>query len=186
MKKLPICLLGCTLAGVMGLANAQTMKPGLWEITSKNTGRTPEMGNGLAEAQKRMESMPAEQRKMMQEMMAKKGITMGQPGGAMSIKLCMTQEMIDRNEVGTQQGSCTRTSSQRSGNTLKFKVECSNPPSSSEGQITFVSADAYTSSIQVNSSIEGKPRAMTMESSGKFLSTDCGNIKPVAVPKKQP
>ena len=184
MKKLHICLLGCAISGVMGVACAQTMKPGLWEITSKNTGRSPEMEKGMAEAQKSMESMPAEQRKMMQDMMAKKGITMGKPGGAMSIKLCMTQEMIDRNEVGAQQGNCSRTSSQRSGNTLKFKVECSNPPSSSEGQITFVSADAYTSSMQINSSIEGKPRTMTMESSGKFLSTDCGSIKPIAMPKK--
>jgi hypothetical protein len=186
MKKLHRCLLGCAITSVLGLASAQTMKPGLWEITSKNTGGSPEITKGMAEAQKSLESMPAEQRKMMEDMMAKKGITMGKPGSGMSasMKMCMTKDMIDRNELGAQQGNCTRTSSQRSANTLKFKVECSNPPSSGEGQVTFVSADAYTSSMRINTTVEGKAQTMTMETSGKFLGADCGSIKPLAVPKK--
>ncbi|WP_371816986.1 hypothetical protein [Rhodoferax sp. AJA081-3] len=61
--------------------------------------------------------MPPDQRKMMQDMMAKQGIQMGASGGTgMSIKMCMTQEMIDRNEVTSRQADphqsdCTHTHS---------------------------------------------------------------------------
>ncbi|MEL0583184.1 DUF3617 family protein, partial [Neisseria gonorrhoeae] len=61
---------------------------------------------------------------------------------------------------------------------------CTQPPSSGEGTVTFVSPEAYTMKMTMKSMMQGKPETMTMDGGGKWLSADCGNIKPLAVPKK--
>jgi len=49
-----------------------------------------------------MAGMPPEQRKQMQDMLAKQGMGQGGAGG-MSMKICMTREMVERNEMPSQQ-----------------------------------------------------------------------------------
>lgn len=166
-------------------ANAQTMKPGLWEITSQMQGGSGEMAKAMAEAQKEMANMPPEQRKMMQDMMAKQGIQMGTAGGAgMSIKVCMTQEMVARNEVATQKSDCTNNYSPRSGNSMKFSFQCPNPPSKGEGVVTFNGSDAYSVKMTNSTVVNGKPEKIDMQSSGKWLAADCGSIKPLTPPAR--
>ena len=48
-------------------AHAQTVKPGLWEMTNKMQSGSGEMEKAMAEAQKAMADLPPEQRKMMQD-----------------------------------------------------------------------------------------------------------------------
>ena len=102
----------------------------------------------------------------------------------MTLKICMTKEMAERDEVPAGQGDCTSTKSPRVGNTLKFSVVCTKPPSSGDGQITFNGPDAYAMKMTLNTSVKGQPQKMNMESSGKFLGADCGTVKPIALPKK--
>lgn len=178
------------IAGLLALAgtasvSAQNMKPGLWEIATQMQG-SGQMGEAMAQAQKEMAAMPPEQRKMMQDMMAKQGVQMGGPaaGGGMSVKVCMTQEMVDRNEVGRQQPGCTHSYGQRSGSSMKFSYVCTQPPSSGEGQVTFTSPEAYSMKMSSTSTVRGKPEKMDMQSSGRWLGSDCGTVKPLAMPKK--
>ena len=169
-------------------ANAQTMKPGLWEITSQMQGGSGEMASAMAKAQKEMANMPPEQRKMMQDMMAKQGIQMGTAGGAgMSIKVCMTQEMITRNEVATHnthKSDCTNNYSPRSGNSMQFSFQCPNPPSKGEGVVTFNGSDAYRVKMTNSTVVNGKPEKIDMQSSGRWLASDCGTIKPLTPPAR--
>ena len=159
-------------------ASAQNLKPGLWEVTQKMQAGG-ETEKSMTQMQQQMASMPPEQRKMMEEMMAKQGMKMGAGGpGGMSAKTCMTKEMVERNEVPAQQGDCKTTSQARSGNTMKFAFTCANPPSSGEGQVTYVSPEAYTSRVTVNRTMKGKSEKMTVEGSGKWLGADCGSVKP--------
>lgn len=179
------------LATSAGYAGAQTMKPGLWEITTQmQGGGSGEMADAMAKAQKQMESMPPEQRKMVQDMMAKRGIQMGaNGGGGMSIKVCMTQEMVDRNQVASHQASnsqhdCTHTNSPRSGNTMQFSFVCTKPPSSGEGRVTFSSPEAYSMKMTSSSTVHGQPTKMDMQTDGRWLGGDCGTVKPFEMPKK--
>jgi len=119
MRKLPFSqYLGISLAGIVcfGLiatpAAAQTMKPGLWEITNK-MGGSGESGAKMAAAmeqmQKQMASMSPEQRKQMKKMMAQQGVNMapGAAAGGMAVRVCITKEMAARNETPAQtQGDC--------------------------------------------------------------------------------
>ncbi|MES2582845.1 MAG: DUF3617 domain-containing protein [Pseudomonadota bacterium] len=188
--KFQIGIAACVLGLSAGYAHAQTMKPGLWEITTQMQGGSGEMADAMAKMQKEMESMPHDQRKMMQDMMAKQGVQMGAGGGTgLSIKMCMTQEMIDRNEVTSRQADqhksdCTHTNSPRSGNSMKFSFVCTKPPSSGEGQVTFTSADAYSMKMTTTSMARGKPEKMDMQTNGRWLGSDCGTVKPFPVPKK--
>lgn len=182
--KLPYVLITTLLACSASAYSADTIKPGLWEMTSQMQGGG-EAANAMANMQKEMAAMPPEQRKMVQDMMAKQGMQMGSTaGGAMAVKLCMTQEMIDRNEVAPQDGDCTHTNSTRSGKTMKFSFVCTKPPSSGEGEVTFTSPEAYTSRVVVKTMRRGKPETMDMRNSGRWLGKDCGNIKPMVLPPK--
>lgn len=186
--KLQIAVAAYLLVGSAGLAGAQTIKPGLWEFTSQMQDSSGKMAAAMAQAQKQMENMPPDQRKMVQDMMAKQGVQFGANAGGMAVKMCMTQDMIDRNAMANPQtndsrSGCTHTNSPRSGNSMKFSFVCTQPPSSGEGQITFTSAEAYSMKMSTTSLVQGKPEKIDMQSNGRWLGNDCGAIKPIALPK---
>ena len=164
-------------------AHAQNLQPGLWEISSTMKSSSGEMEKAMADMQKQMAAMSPEQRKMMQDMMAKQGVAMG-GGGNMALKVCMTKEMVERNEIASMEGDCKSSYSPRSGNSMKMTFVCTQPASSGEGQVTFSSAQAYTTQMRVNTNRNGKNETITMDGQGKWLSGECGAIKPVAGPKK--
>ena len=94
-----------------------------------------------------------------------------------------------RNQVASHQSSnnqndCTHTNSPRSGNTMQFAFTCTKPPSSGEGQFTFTSSEAYSMKMTTTSMARGKPEKMDMQTSGRWLGGDCGNVKPIELPKK--
>jgi hypothetical protein len=180
MKKrhLAVVLFGATAS----LAFAQShMKPGLWEISNKMQTGSGQMEDRMAQMQQQMANMPPDQRKMVEQMMAQRGMSMsGGRAGGMTIKVCMTKEMVERNEVPTQQrGDCKSTRQQVSGNTMKIAFSCTNPPSSGEGEVSFGSPESYSMKMLVNTMVQGKPEKVNMEGSGRWLGADCGDIKPL-------
>lgn len=183
--KLPFVVAALLMAVSAVHAEAQNTKPGLWEFTTQMQGGSGKTADAMAQAQKQMESMPPEQRKMIQDMMAKRGLKMGTGGGGgMSVKMCLTQQMIERNEVSSPRDGCTHTSSPRIGNIMKFSFVCTKPPSSGKGEVTFTSPEAYTMKMVSTTTVHGSPETMEMQSSGHWLGSDCGNIRPIALPKK--
>ena len=180
MKKTLRLAIAAAAACAAFAASAQSnLKPGLWEMQHK-MGGNPEMERAMEEARKQMASMPPEQRKQMEAMMAKQGVQMG-PGGN-SVRMCLTKEQLERNEIPANQGDCKTTQQSRSGNTMKMAFTCSNPPSRGETQVTFSSPEAYSMKTTATSTVNGKPETVTMEGSGKWLGADCGSVKPMAAP----
>jgi hypothetical protein len=165
-------------------AAAQSLKPGLWEMQQK-VGGNPQMDQAMAEMQKQLAAMSPEQRKQMEGMMAGRGVQVGPgAGGAMAVKVCMTKEMAERNEVPASQGDCKTTQQSRSGNTIKMAFACTKPPSSGESQVTLVSNEAFQSRTTVTSTEAGKPQKTTIEGTGKWVGADCGTVKPMQPPRK--
>ena len=158
-------------------ASAQNLKPGLWEVRHKLQGN-PEMERQLEEARKQMAAMPPEQRRQMEAMMAGRGVQMGV--GGHSVRMCLTREMVERNEIPAQQGDCRMTNQQRTGNTLKVSFTCTNPPSSGESRMTINSPESYAMKTTASSSIDGRVETMSVEGSGKWVGADCGSLKPPA------
>ncbi|WP_298931070.1 DUF3617 domain-containing protein [uncultured Ramlibacter sp.] len=162
-------------------AAAQNLKPGLWELSNKMQSSNPQMEQAMTQMKQQMASMSPAQRKQMEEMLAKQGMQMGSAGpGAMSVKVCMTKEMLERNGVpAQQQGSCKTTAHPRVGNTQKISFSCTDPQASGEGLYTFTSPEAYSGRTVMTSTRQGKAETITMDGAGKWLSADCGAIQPV-------
>lgn len=158
--------------------HAQSIKPGLWEHAFTIKSASGQMEGAMAEMQKQMAALPPDQRKMMEQMMAQQGVGMGPKG--QSVKICITPEEAARQEVPAAEGNCTQKVTQRSGNTIKVSFSCGAPhPSSGEGEISFQSPSAYTGKTTVTTTVQGKPERMDMTTTGKWLSADCGAVKPV-------
>jgi hypothetical protein len=167
-------------------AQAQTLKPGLWEVSNKMQSASGEMEKGMADMQAQMAAMTPEQRKMMQDMMARQGVAIGSGGpGAMVVKVCMTKEMIEHNEVARGgEGDCKTSHAPRVGNQMKYSFTCTNPPSSGEGQVTFLGPEAYQTKMVMNTMHKGRSEKVNMDGQGKWLAGDCGAVKPMAAAKK--
>ena len=178
MRSCKPLLVMLALMGLSACAQAQKMAPGLWEM-SMNLNSNAEQQAALAQAQAQMAKLPPEQRKMMQDMMAKQGVSIGAGGTANGIRYCLGKEQAERGEPPQDKdGRCKRDSLERSGATTRFKFSCSNPPSSGSGEFTLVSDKAYTMKMVVEQSGQGRPQRMEMQQQGKWLGADCGNLKP--------
>ena len=179
MKKALLSVCFAVTACAAFSASAQNLKPGLWEVQHTMKGN-PEMERQMEEARKQMAAMPPEQRKQMEAMMASRGVQMGGGGQGM----CLTKEMVERNEIPAQQGDCKMSNQQRTGNTLKVNFICTNPPSSGESQMTINSPESYAMKTTATSSIDGRVEKMSVEGTGKWVAADCGGLKPMGPAKK--
>ena len=167
----------CCLA-LGAAAQAQSLKPGLWEhgfAMKTSSGRAEK---GMAEMQAQMAKLPPDQRKMMEQMMAQHGVGVGPKGN--TVKICLTPEQAKNVDVQVADGDCKQTVTQRGGGIFKFNFVCAGPPPSrGEGEMTLKGDTAYTGKATVDTTSEGKPERVNMDLSGKWVSSDCGNIKPV-------
>ena len=111
------------------------MKPGLWEINNKMQSSNGQLEQAMTMVHEHMAKMSPEQRKSMEEMMAKQGMQMPTvgAGGSMAVKMCMTREMVGGNEIPIQNaGNCTHKRAPVVGNTMKVSFSCSQPNASGE------------------------------------------------------
>ncbi|HEX8614767.1 MAG TPA: DUF3617 domain-containing protein [Telluria sp.] len=176
----------CAAAFCISPAFSQTMKPGLWESTSKTTSQNPQIAQAMAMMQKQLASMTPEQRKAMGQMAGQSGAPQFDMNadGSLTIKMCITQKMIDDaggNFLGPQDGNCTHKKSPLAGGTQSFSYACTKPQASGEGKVSFQGGTAYTSTMTMTSSVTGQQDTMVMEGKGKWLSANCGGIKPIDV-----
>jgi len=177
-----INLICCALMSMPVVAQT-TMRPGLWEVTSKVAG-SGEMGAKMAAAQAQMQkqiaAMPPEQRKQMEKMLAEHGMSLSPGAGdGMTVRMCVTKEMAERKDVPMHHAGDCRTDYVRStGNTTRFAYTCSKPPSNGEGEIVLLNPESYTMKMNIASQVQGKSQPMTVEAQGKWLATECGSLKP--------
>ncbi|RZL33975.1 MAG: DUF3617 domain-containing protein [Rubrivivax sp.] len=175
------------LAGLAGLSplssHAQTMKPGLWEFK-----QTPQLDPArqaqLAQAQKAMDSMPPERRQMIEQLMAKNGVSVNMAGGVITVKACITKEQAERNQLpAPQQGNCTQ-ESKRSGNVIQTHFACTNPSSEGDATVALRGNDSFTNDVTVRSQREGRTETVKVNGEGRWLGADCGDVQPAKSPAK--
>lgn len=171
------------LLAAAGSAQAQKMKPGLWEHSTAIKGGGGEMAGAMAGMQEQMARMKPEERQMMEQMMAQRGMSMPAAGGGgpgTSIRLCITADQAARDEVPMGERQCKRTRMTRSGNTVRFAFTCEGEHATSgEGEVTFVSATEQRGNVKVTTTrAKGPPETMEVQTSAKWLGADCGSVQP--------
>lgn len=185
MKRLALIFL--TVISLPALS--QSMRPGLWEVDSKISSKNPQMAAQMAQLRKQLASMPPEQRKMMEQMLAKQGgasmPTMTDDG--MRVKICMSKEMVAQNQVPVQQtGNCKQQQTPMGSNAIKISFVCTNPASSGEGTVQFEGETGYTMNMNLTAAPQGKPETTTVQADGRWLGADCGAVKPQAPAAPKP
>lgn len=179
----PIALALLTAAALLpSSALAQRLAPGLWELQSTMKSEDSRVQESIARMQKELAAMPPEQRKMMQDMMARQGIGIDPAKGMQAMRMCFTKEQVERDELPLDQsGNCRFERHQRSGASIRFAFSCSNPKSSGEGEFTQQGDKAFTSRMTSQAAgKDGKPMRTEMQQQGRWLGADCGGLKPNA------
>lgn len=177
MRKTTLCLLLLSFCSLpAGALAAGMMKPGLWEMNMKS------------DAMKNMPKMSPEQI----EMMRKKGVNMPEmKDGGMVTKVCISKEMAERDaapDMHPAQTGCQAKNYQRSGNGYSLDLVCDGPNMKGTGTVkgSFANAESFSSSYAFKGTAHGRPVDQKQDSSGKWLSADCGSVKPVdAMMKKK-
>ncbi|MDP2417117.1 MAG: DUF3617 domain-containing protein [Hydrogenophaga sp.] len=165
------------LVALSPLSHAQSQKPGLWEHSSTVHAHGGQMSQQMAEMKKQMAGLPPEQRKAMEQMM---GLSVASDGPTISVKHCITPEEAAKAWLPSHDEECKYTITQRTASSVKAKFVCSDEgKSSGEGVVHFKGDNAYSGKFNVNTLVDGKPERMEMTQTGKWLSAQCGNVKPV-------
>lgn len=169
-----LALMGCIVLP----AYAQSSKPGLWELSNTIKTGSGQMEQQMAQMQRQMASLPAEQRKMMEQMLAQQGMSLG-AGGATSHRYCLSPEEAARSDIPSHDEACKYKVLSRTANKLRMSFVCTDEgKTKGEGEVTFTSPTAYTGKYTMETRIDGKPERMEMTQAGKWLSADCGNLRP--------
>lgn len=167
-------------------ADTPPMKAGLWEFTQgerKLDGQPmPDVSSQMAE---QLKNMPPAIRQKIEAQMKANGVQMGGAGGNTAYRMCISADMLSKNMWQKNDGNCTSESMSHSGNTWRWKVKCTEPQGEGEGSSTFSGSDSFTTKMHMTMLQEGKKQTMDMSSSAKWLSTDCGGIKPLGMPAKK-
>lgn len=161
-------------------AQAQNMKPGLWEVRQQPQ-LDPKRQAQMEKAQQQMAAMPAEQRKMMEEMMAKRGVSMDfGGGGVITVKMCVSEEQAKRNEPPVAgRANCTH-DVQRSGDQIHTRFSCTNPVSEGTSDVTLrPGGDGFTAKTHISHTRDGKTDSVDATSEARWLGADCGGLKPM-------
>ena len=170
-------LLACTFALP---APAQNMKAGLWEVSSKSQTGDGQMELAMAELKRQMDSMPPEQRAIVQNMMAKQGASIDASGTGLTAKVCVTKEMAAQQQPPLQiKGDCKATQTKSSANAIAVQFTCTNPAMKGDASVSFTGDSSFNMSSKFVTTFAGKDQTMSTESRGKWLASDCGNIQPV-------
>lgn len=166
-----------------GAVQAQVaMKPGLWETRMvRMTVDGKDMLSQMSAAQEQMRQslakMPPEQRKKMEAMMA------GQGGDMMTQRICISPEMAAKDgAMAPPRAECGPPKITKSGNRSTFEMACKQE---NGGQVVS-KGETQLNGDQMNAKMEavateprGARRVTQTETQMKFVSSDCGNIKPV-------
>jgi Protein of unknown function (DUF3617) len=161
-------------------ATAASIKPGLWEMTSKVPSADPAAMQAMAQAQQQMASLPPEQRRAIEQALAKQGVTLSlAEGGGVKVKFCITPEQAANPTMPHgQPGDCSSTRTKIPGG-LAVQFTCKNPASKGNGQVIFDGDTGFSMRMAVDSTVAGKAQHMTSEGTGRWLASECGTVQPV-------
>lgn len=187
---------------MFGLASANSVavqinvKPGLWEHTMKLDEKSvaavqkehqQDIQQGIAEMKKRFAEMPPEQRAQLESILKAQGNSVDLdslaniPVGKEPVvsKECITQAQIDEGVLSSTKGNCKTQATQVSSGVFKIVSECKENglPHHDEVLVTVQNPKSYTGKASFASEKVGNtPVQATL--SGKWLSSDCGSVKP--------
>ena len=176
------------LAALASYAAGIGLKPGLWEVRVVKQvvdGRdmTAQLAASAEKMQQMMANMTPEQRARMQAMMPNGGAGLGDNG---NFRICVSPEFAKRDQpVIDKEGHCQPATVQHAGNVTSYEFTCASNGTTRQGKgETVASGDSITNRIDMTTTqASGQTRNFHSESEMHYLGPDCGDLKPLDVPK---
>jgi hypothetical protein len=157
---LSFVLAGCLAVPLVALA-ASPMKPGLWEVTVKTgeakTSKSDSLFNSLGSKMSNLMS------------------------GLMSTKVCYTKKSLQRDQVpGQESQECRTTSMKHSGNKFWATMVCDGKNLKGKGKSSgTINSKNFTVKSSFQGVSNGQKISYSTEATGKYISSQCGDVKPV-------
>ena len=181
MKKHILMTLVLVLSfGLSSQAAINPLKPGLWEIKIKMKNGGKDIA-AHAQMSHTFEKMSPERREQMRAMLIKNGLSLSTKDSHLS-KVCYTKEFLDQaKSLGHDpEQRCQSTVKEKTAKRLAVNFKCDDG-STGIGEWKFVSGTEYEGSLKFT----GKGGKLAeMSQSGRFISTNCGNVRPFTMPQK--
>lgn len=151
---------------------SMNIKLGLWKVSMKMNADGKEM-NPMEQMQKSMAKMSPEKKKMMMEMMGKNKLGIGSDG---AMQVCYSKEMLANPESFTKKPDpkCKVSIITNTPSKTVMNMKCDD---GTIADVTMLMTDSKNYSSNMNINKNGKKSVM--KSTGKFVSVDCGNVKPI-------
>jgi hypothetical protein len=156
-----LAILGLGLAPMLAFAGG--VKPGLWEVEMEGM---------------EMPGIPPEQMDQMKKM----GVDVSKLIAAQKPKFCLTAEQAKFDKpppTDKNNKDCKVDSWDVSGKKMKGKMTCDGDFKGTMDMTADVKSDTeYKSEVKMEGTARGQPANMTMKSTSRWLSDDCGSVKP--------
>lgn len=165
-------LLALALASLPLAAHAvDDIRPGLWEFRSTHlsVGGLPDMSSQMAQLQQQLKNLPADTRRMIEQQMTQRGVSLGQDG---TVRTCITPEQARQDMIfsGKVEGNCTLTDVVKSGSTVTGRLTCTGPDASGQFRAQIDSPERFTTRVTMRSA-RGD---LEVETAGRWLAAECG------------
>jgi len=150
-------------------ASEPQLRAGLWEMRMQS------------DALRGMQGLPPEQLEQMRKM----GIDVPKiQNDAIVNKVCISKEMAERKGVpmmDKQESGCEVQNYKRSGNNYTANIICDGPQMKGKGIVkgSMKNGESFESTYDFDGTMEGRPVKHQQTTSGKWISADCGNVKPL-------
>jgi Protein of unknown function (DUF3617) len=158
------------------------MRPGLWEINSTIESSPGAQGGpggqagqpGGTAANRLLDRLSPAQRSFLDGILQKRGIQVQSNGNGVQ-RACVSQAMSLAHEFPFTRSDCEQAQSKQ-GLTITTTFTCANPRSQGSLIANLFNPEVYSLTL----SAEGTTKAdrFSMTSAGKFVSPDCGAIRP--------
>ena len=160
-----IAALGMTAAGY-----AADVRPGLWEFrsTRMNIGGLPDVSPQMAQMQQHLNSLPPDMRRMVEQQMAARGVTLGNDG---AVRSCITPEQATQDSIysGKSDGNCTLGRVVKTGNTVSGSLTCTEPEATGDFEARVDGPEHFTTRVNMKS-----PRTdIQIETDARWVSARC-------------
>lgn len=163
-------------AGVLALcaavgAQAADVRPGLWEFrsTRMNLAGLPDLSSQMAQMQQHLKNLPPDTRRMLEQQMAARGVSLGNDG---AVRSCITAEQARQDNIysGKTEGNCTLVNVVKGQGTVRGALNCTQPKGSGEFEARIDSPERFTTRVNMRS----ERGDMQMETEARWVGDDCG------------
>jgi hypothetical protein len=163
----------CALLACVAAAQDSHRRPGLWETSI--TTQTP----GMAIPDDRLAKLTPEQRAAFQAAMSSR---MGAGAQPLITKTCETAETLktEDNYGQYKNTSCKITPVSSSGSQRVMHMSCETATIKTEAKIIIENSDPehFSGTIVTQINSQGRNMESSQKLSGKWISSDCGDVKP--------